>query len=82
MNEKIPEALAVLDIEIAFQIGKSRDERDIPTALIKARAAFATEHEALKLARKEFDGLPHSLGYEFTHIPKIDAAIAAVEKLS
>ena len=31
---------------------------------------------ALKLARVEMAGLPHSLGYEFTHLPKIDAAIA------
>lgn len=32
--------------------------------------------EALEMARSELAGLPHSLGYEFTHIPKIDAAIA------
>jgi hypothetical protein len=35
--------------------------------------------EALRVARAEFDGLPHSLGYAFTHIPKIDAALAKVE---
>lgn len=32
--------------------------------------------DALKLARKELDGLPHSLGYDFTHTPKIDKALA------
>ena len=32
--------------------------------------------EALILCREELNGLPHSLGYEFTHIPQIDAAIA------
>ncbi len=32
--------------------------------------------EALILAREEFAGLPHSLGYDFTHLPKIDAMIA------
>ena len=32
--------------------------------------------EALILARQEFAGLPHSLGYDFTHLPKIDALIA------
>jgi hypothetical protein len=32
--------------------------------------------EALVLARAELAGLPHSLGYNFTHLPKIDAAIA------
>lgn len=31
--------------------------------------------EALILARNELAGLPHSLGYDFTHLPKIDAAI-------
>jgi len=30
---------------------------------------------ALKFARDELYGLPHSLGYSFTHIPQIDAAI-------
>ena len=32
--------------------------------------------EALKMARAELAGLPHSLGYDFTHLPKIDAVIA------
>lgn len=32
--------------------------------------------EALILARADFAGLPHSLGYDFTHLPKIDALIA------
>ena len=36
--------------------------------------------EALELAREFGSGLPHSLGYEFTHLPKIDAAIAAAHK--
>lgn len=45
-------------------------------ALEQLAAALAAKDEALALARKEFEGLPHSLGYEFTHVPKIDAAIA------
>ena len=28
---------------------------------------------------RDHDGLPHSLGYAFTHLPKIDAAIAKAE---
>lgn len=32
--------------------------------------------EALKLARAELAGLPRSLGYGFTHLPKIDAVVA------
>lgn len=31
---------------------------------------------ALKQCRDEMAGLPHSLGYAFTHLPKIDAALA------
>ena len=34
---------------------------------------------ALKLARAELDKLPRSLGYDFDHIPAIDAAIAKCE---
>jgi hypothetical protein len=34
---------------------------------------------ALKEMRDEFNGLPHSLGYEFTHLPKIEALIEKVE---
>ena len=34
--------------------------------------------EALKMARQELDGLPHSLGYEFTHLPKIDAVLREI----
>lgn len=35
--------------------------------------------EALKMAREELAGLPHSLGYEFTHLPKIDTVLAEIE---
>ena len=31
---------------------------------------------ALRMAREELGGLPHSLGYDFTHLPKIDAALS------
>jgi len=34
---------------------------------------------ALKSARDELMGLPRSLGYEFTHLPSIEAAIAKAE---
>jgi hypothetical protein len=36
--------------------------------------------KVLKKARAEFDGLPRSIGYDFTHLPEIDAAIKAVEE--
>lgn len=32
--------------------------------------------EALEKARDELRGLPHSLGYEFTHLQEINSAIA------
>jgi len=36
--------------------------------------------EALIMAREEFEKLPHSFGYDFTHLPKIIAAIDSVKK--
>lgn len=39
-------------------------------------AAAPDLYEALVMARQELCGLPHSLGYSFTHIPNIDAALA------
>lgn len=32
--------------------------------------------EALELSVSEYERLPHSLGYEFTHLPSMRAAIA------
>lgn len=52
------------------------EREEAAEALEQLAAALAAKDEALALARKEFEGLPHSLGYEFTHVPKIDAAIA------
>ena len=36
--------------------------------------------KALEKARQELDGLPRSLGYDFTHIPVIDAALAKAKE--
>jgi len=36
--------------------------------------------EALEHAVSEYEKLPHSLGYEFTHLPSMRAAIAAARK--
>lgn len=66
---------------------------DPPDAIVDALARYMNEvrhenealrkqievaREALVLALKEFNGLPHSLGYDITHAPKIEAAIAAI----
>ncbi len=48
-------------------------------SLDEARAAVAELIEALIFARSELSGLPHSLGYSFTHLPKIDAALSRVK---
>jgi hypothetical protein len=77
MTTEIPEALAVLDAGIgALQVCGVKTD-----AIEQARSAFTAEHEALKDARSELANLPRSLAYEFTHLPKIDKALAAVEKL-
>jgi hypothetical protein len=34
---------------------------------------------ALRDMRDEFAGLPHSLGYEYTHMPKVKELIARIE---
>lgn len=62
----------------------SRDYCDKAAAKIEAlqmeiealRAEVEKLRAALKLARDEIAGLPHSLGYAFTHLPAIDAALA------
>ena len=38
--------------------------------------------EALELARKEYEGLPRSLGYEFTHLPIIYKALSSTSTQS
>lgn len=35
--------------------------------------------EALKIMRQEFEKFPRSLGYDITHLPKIDAVLCAIE---
>jgi hypothetical protein len=50
--------------------------------VVSERAQMIAELlSALKLNRLELDGLPHSLGYEFTHIKQIDAIINKYEEL-
>ena len=60
-----------------------RDARHAAAEL--ALQAEATRDELLSLLRKardEFKGLPHSLGYEFTHLREIEAALAKHELVS
>lgn len=46
-----------------------------PAALRLLLDALKTRTEALQLARDELASLPKSLGYEFTHLLKIEAAL-------
>ena len=57
--------------------GKGKDHAHPATTHSEDRYASGLELlEALKMARAELAGLPRSLGYGFTHLPKIDAVIA------
>jgi hypothetical protein len=38
-----------------------------------ATARLEAANALLRKCRDEFAGLPHSLGYDFTHLPEIDA---------
>lgn len=58
----------------AAQLPSDSSALDAITAPLEAR--IAELEGALGLCRKELDGLPHSLGYDFTHIPLIDAVLA------
>jgi chromosome segregation ATPase len=52
--------------------------------LIAELERVTAERDELRLllskARDEFKGLPRSLGYEFTHLPEIDATLAAMQR--
>lgn len=71
--------------DIALQMADELDglcsqyDSEIAAELRRLHELNAELVEALRVARAEFDGLPHSLGYAFTHIPKIDAALAKWE---
>lgn len=56
--------------------------RQLQAELQDARRTELELLEALKMARAELAGLPHSLGYEFTHLPKIDAAIGRAQSMA
>lgn len=67
---------------IAYKVGH-RDARHAAAELaLQADAAREELLALLRKARNEFKGLPHSLGYEFTHLPEIDAALAKHELVS
>lgn len=50
---------------------------DQETKMLELTASNNQLREALELARKEYERLPHSLGYEFTHLPIINKALSS-----
>ena len=48
-------------------------------ATAKTAEAVRELVDGMRYMRQEFAGLPHSLGYDFTHLPKIDAILAKHE---
>lgn len=88
--DKTPATLAVDVLAVNTDRLRTAAQSDSQTAKTNAllnaareidqlRDKFADLIEALTLARSELSGLPHSLGYSFTHLPKIDAALARVK---
>lgn len=61
--------------QVTNAIGREAENR----ANARLIAAAPELLEALKKAVKEYEGLPHSLGYEFTHLPEMRAEIAKAE---
>lgn len=74
-------ALATTDRKTEIQSsGLSEHVTLLPASQPNSQMQRALEmaREALGLARDFGCGLPHSLGYEFTHLPKIEAALASL----
>lgn len=69
------------DMQRRIVIGKeAADELAIIRAALSERDRMLGEAvELLRGCRREFDGLPHSLGYDFTHTPKLDAFLSAYD---
>ena len=55
------------------------DKKDAEIARLREQVRVLREQ--LATAVKEYEGLPHSLGYEFTHLPDMRAALAATKAL-
>ena len=53
------------------------DKKDAEIARLREQVRVLREQLAIAVA--EYDGLPSSLGYNFTHIPDMRAALAATE---
>ena len=69
---------AIESLELASEVLKMDGRIFVSGEVDEARRIFLEVIEALSLARQELSGLPHSLGYSFTHLPKIDSALAKV----
>lgn len=70
MNEQLATIKRVADTLIA-----TRDKE-----LDRLRSENAELRAALEMMRDEYMKLPHSLGYSFTHLPKVDAILERTKK--
>lgn len=64
------------DIETLRDVDMSPAQRQALERVQKTAQMCAEVLAALIKARAELCGLPHSLGYDFTHLPEIDAILA------
>lgn len=80
MSEEVRKAVEHLD---GTALAMHRDYQTIRARLVELEAenerlrTRAEKAEALlRKCRDEFTGLPHSLGYDFTHLPEITAHLS------
>ena len=78
-------AATVAELRAEVERWKSRYDDAMQARADEQKRADAAERRvgeleaALRMARDELGGLPHSLGYEFTHLPKIDKALTGAD---
>lgn len=74
--------------DAAEELRRQHDELEMTKAayesacgeLRKQETLIAELVEALEMSLNEFNGLPHSLGYDFTHAPKLRSLISKAKE--
>ena len=73
------EAIARYELEEPGDYTSAASVRAVAAALAALKAQNEELEKALAGLVAEMAGLPHSLGYEFTHLPAARAALAKVQ---